>query len=89
MGVPARPHVLIVVAARFLRIASKYRRLAHSLVLKNVGVLMQTMYLSATAMDLPAAQWGPETPSCSRRRPAYRSRRDCVGQFCLGEPALR
>jgi oxazoline/thiazoline dehydrogenase len=44
--------VLIVVAARFQRIAWKYASIAYSLILKDVGVLYETMYLAATAMDL-------------------------------------
>jgi len=52
-GVPVPTlQVLIVIAARFPRIAWKYQSIAYSLTLKNVGVLYQTMYLVATAMNL-------------------------------------
>jgi SagB-type dehydrogenase family enzyme len=44
--------VLIVIAARFQRVAWKYASIAYSLVLKDVGVLYGTMYLAATAMGL-------------------------------------
>jgi oxazoline/thiazoline dehydrogenase len=44
--------VLIAVAARFQRVAWKYASIAYSVILKDVGVLLQTMYLAATAMDL-------------------------------------
>lgn len=44
--------VLLVIAARFQRIAWKYASIAYSIVLKDVGVLYQTMYLAATAMGL-------------------------------------
>jgi SagB-type dehydrogenase family enzyme len=44
--------VVIVIAARFQRIAWKYASIAYSLILKDVGVLYQTMYLVATAMGL-------------------------------------
>jgi SagB-type dehydrogenase family enzyme len=49
---PQQLQVLIVVAARFQRIAWKYASIAYSLVLKDVGVLYETMYLAATAMGL-------------------------------------
>lgn len=46
------PQVLIVITARFQRISWKYESIAYSLILKNVGVLYQTMYLVATAMEI-------------------------------------
>jgi SagB-type dehydrogenase family enzyme len=44
--------VLLIVAARFQRVAWKYASMAYALILKHVGVLYQTMYLAATAMNL-------------------------------------
>jgi SagB-type dehydrogenase family enzyme len=52
MGQPDMPQVLIVIAARFQRLAWKYESIAYALMLKNVGALYQTMYLVATAMEL-------------------------------------
>jgi SagB-type dehydrogenase family enzyme len=52
MGVPAAPQVLIMVAARFGRTSWKYSSIAYSLILKDVGVLIQTFYLMATDMGL-------------------------------------
>lgn len=46
------PQVLIIIASRFGRVAWKYSGLAYALTLKNVGVLLQTMYLVAAAMEL-------------------------------------
>jgi SagB-type dehydrogenase family enzyme len=46
------PQVVLVIAARFGRVMWKYDAVAYSLVLKHVGVYMQTVYLVATAMDL-------------------------------------
>lgn len=46
------PQVLIVIAARFPRISWNYESIAYATVLKNVGALLQTMYLVATAMNL-------------------------------------
>jgi SagB-type dehydrogenase family enzyme len=47
-----RPQILIVMAARYQRLAWKYQSSAYALLLKHVGALFQTMYLVATAMDL-------------------------------------
>ena len=46
------PQVVLVIAARFGRVMWKYEAVAYSLVLKHVGVYMQTVYLVATAMGL-------------------------------------
>jgi SagB-type dehydrogenase family enzyme len=52
MGAAAAPQILITVAARFGRVSWKYSSLAYALILKDVGVLMQTFYLMATDMEL-------------------------------------
>ena len=52
MGSPAAPQILITIAARFDRISWKYSSIAYALILKDVGVLIQTLYLMATDMGL-------------------------------------
>jgi SagB-type dehydrogenase family enzyme len=52
MGAPAAPQILITIAARFGRISWKYSSLAYALILKDVGVLLQTFYLMAIDMGL-------------------------------------
>lgn len=52
MGAPAAPQVLITIAARFGRMSWKYSSLAYALILKDVGVLFQTFYLTAADMRL-------------------------------------
>jgi oxazoline/thiazoline dehydrogenase len=47
-----KPQILIVITARFQRLAWKYESIAYALMLKHVGALYQTMYLVATAMNL-------------------------------------
>src|SRR6202020_3042509 len=44
MDAPGVPQILITIAARFDRTAWKYSSIAYSLVLKDVGVLIQTLY---------------------------------------------
>ncbi len=46
------PQILITIAARFGRVAWKYSSIAYSLILKDTGVLMQTLYLMATDLGL-------------------------------------
>lgn len=58
MGAADAPQILLVMAARFGRVSWKYSAFAYSLVLKHVGVLMQTLYLVATEMDLGACAIG-------------------------------
>ena len=52
MGAATAPQILITIAARFGRVSWKYSSLAYALILKDVGVLMQTFYLIATDMEL-------------------------------------
>jgi SagB-type dehydrogenase family enzyme len=52
MGAYAAPQILITIAARFGRISWKYSSIAYALILKDVGVLTQTLYLMATDMGL-------------------------------------
>ncbi|WP_084801094.1 SagB family peptide dehydrogenase [Bradyrhizobium sp. Tv2a-2] len=52
MDTATEPQVLITIAARFGRLSWKYAGIAYSLVLKDVGVLLQTLYLAATDMGL-------------------------------------
>ncbi len=52
MAAPAAPQILITVAARFGRVLWKYSSIAYALILKDVGVLLQTFYLTATDIGL-------------------------------------
>lgn len=50
--------VLLVFTARYGRVTWKYRSIALATILKEVGALLQTMYLVATAMDIGACAIG-------------------------------
>jgi SagB-type dehydrogenase family enzyme len=52
LDAPGPPQILITIAARFNRVSWKYSAIAYSLILKDVGVLMQTLYLMAADMGL-------------------------------------
>ena len=52
------PQVLVTLASRFGRVSWRYSSIAHAITLKNVGVLLQTFCLTATAMGLAACPLG-------------------------------
>ena len=52
------PPLLVVCAARFARVAYKYESIAYALVLKHVGVVQQTLCLTAEALGLAACPLG-------------------------------
>ena len=58
MGAAAAPQIVITIAARFGRISWKYSSIAYALILKDVGVLTQTLYLMAAGMGLGACAIG-------------------------------
>ena len=57
-GEDSSPQVLIIITARFARVSWAYESIAYSLILKHVGVIIQTMYLVATAMNLAPCALG-------------------------------
>ena len=79
--------VLLILAARFPRIAWKYESIAYALTLKHVGVLYQTMYLTATAMGLaPCAIGGGDADLFARAAGTDYCAETSVGEFLLGNP---
>ncbi|PTL78108.1 SagB family peptide dehydrogenase [Vitiosangium sp. GDMCC 1.1324] len=52
------PQVLLTLAARFPRVSWKYQSIAYALVLKEAGVLLQSLSLAATALGLAACVLG-------------------------------
>lgn len=76
---------LVVLAARFPRLAWKYESIAYALTLKHVGVLYQTMYLAATAMGLAAcAVGGGDADLFARAAGTDYAAETSVGEFLLG-----
>lgn len=81
---------LVVLTARVPRIAWKYESIAYELVLKHVGVVLQTMYLVATAMRLaPCAVGTGDSDLFARASGIDYYEESSVGEFALGsrEPA--
>jgi SagB-type dehydrogenase family enzyme len=52
------PQVLVILAARFGRVAVKYESIGYAVILKNTGVLLQTMHLVATSLGLAGCPLG-------------------------------
>ena len=85
MDAPIAPQVLFTLAARFDRVSWKYSAIAYSLILKDVGVLLQTLYLTATDMNLGGCAIGTGNVELFARMTGQDFHREGpVGQFALG-----
>jgi SagB-type dehydrogenase family enzyme len=85
MDAPGVPQILITIAARFDRTAWKYSSIAYSLVLKDVGVLIQTLYLMATDMGLGGCAIGSINIDLFAKMTGLEFHVEGpVGQFALG-----
>jgi SagB-type dehydrogenase family enzyme len=85
MGVPTPPQILVTIAARFGRLSWKYSAIAYSLILKDVGVLLQTFYLAATDMGLGGCAIGiVDIELFARMTGVPFHVEGPVGQFALG-----
>jgi len=79
--------LLLILAARFRRLSWKYESIAYATALKNVGVLLQTFYLVATAMGLAGcAIGGGNADTFSRAAGTRYVEESSVGEFLLGRP---
>jgi SagB-type dehydrogenase family enzyme len=87
MGAPAAPQILITIAARFGRVSWKYSSVAYSLILKDVGVLLQTLYMMATDMRLGGCAIGTNNIDLFAKMTGLEFHVEGpVGQFALGRP---
>jgi SagB-type dehydrogenase family enzyme len=85
MDIPAPPQILITIAARFNRISWKYSSIAYSLILKDVGVLIQTLYMMATDMGLGGCAIGTSNIDLFAAMTGIEFHVEGpVGQFALG-----
>jgi SagB-type dehydrogenase family enzyme len=88
MGAPAVPQILITIAARFGRTTWKYSSLAYALILKDVGVLLQTLYLMATEMGIGGCAIGTANIELFAKMTGLEFHIEGpVGQFALGRGA--
>ena len=87
MGADAAPQVLLTIAARFGRVSWKYSAIAYALILKDAGVLMQTLYLMATDMGLGGCAIGSHNIKLFAEMTGIEFHVESpVGQFALGRP---
>jgi SagB-type dehydrogenase family enzyme len=85
MDVPAAPQIVITIAARFGRVSWKYSSLAYALILKDVGVLIQTLYLMATDLGLGGCAIGSTDIELFAKMTGIEFHVEGpVGQFALG-----
>jgi SagB-type dehydrogenase family enzyme len=89
MDAAGAPQILVTIAARFDRIAWKYSAIAYSLILKDVGVLIQTLYLTATDMGLGGCAIGTSNIDLFAKMTGIEFHIEGpVGQFALGRGAI-
>jgi SagB-type dehydrogenase family enzyme len=88
MEAPAAPQILITIAARFGRMSWKYSSLAYALILKDVGVLTQTLYMMATDMGLGGCAIGSINIELFAKMTGIEFHVEgAVGQFAIGRGA--
>jgi SagB-type dehydrogenase family enzyme len=87
MGAEGRPQILLTVASRFARVAWKYSAIAYALTLKDVGALLQTLYLMAADMELGGCAVGTNDIDLFEKVTGLPFHVEGpVGQFTLGRP---
>lgn len=81
------PQVLLVLAARVGRIMWTYEQMPYAVILKHVGVLTQTLYLTATAMGLGGVAQGYGDTAAFAEATGADELVECnVGTFVVGRP---
>jgi len=87
MGADGRPQILLTVTSRFARLAWKYSSIAYALTLKDVGALLQTLYLMAADMGLGGCAVGTSDIDLFEKTTGLPFHVEGpVGQFTLGRP---
>ena len=81
----ADPQMVLVIAARFARVMWKYRSMAYSLILCNLGALYQTLYLAATELEIsPCGLGSTDAALFARATGLDPVVEGSVGEFILG-----
>jgi len=84
-GTSSSPQILMLISARFHRMNWKYETMAYAAILKNTGVLLQSFYLTATAMGLaPCAIGGGDSDQFAKALGLDYYEETTVGEFMLG-----
>ena len=83
-GAELPPDVLFQFAARYGRLSWKYEGIVYAVILKHVGVIMQQLYLVATALDLAPCSLGSGDSELFARATSLDPWTDvCVGELML------
>ncbi len=78
------PDLLLCFTARFQRLTYKYSSIAYAVMLKDVGSLYQTLYLTATAMKLaPCALGSGDSDLFARATGLSMVMEPSVGEFMI------
>ena len=86
----ADPQVVLAITARFARVTWKYRSIAYAVILRNAGVLYQTLYLAATELGLsPCGIGSGDAAVFARATGLDPVIEGTVGDFILGGPPRR
>ncbi|WP_280447353.1 SagB family peptide dehydrogenase [Nocardia cyriacigeorgica] len=86
----AEPQLVLLLAARSGRVMWTYEQVAYASILKHVGVLMQTIYLAATAMGLGACAQGFSDTAAFVSATGVNELEECsVGSVIIGTPARK
>ena len=84
-GGEAEPQILLAVTARFGRVMWKYRSIAYGLIMRDTGILYQTLYLVATEFGLsPCALGSGDSRLFARLTGLDPLVEGMVGEFILG-----
>jgi SagB-type dehydrogenase family enzyme len=87
MAMGSDPQVLLVITARFTPVMRKYDAIAYSLILKDVGVLFQTLYLVATQLRLGCCAVGNGNADLFAEICGHDFYEESsVGEFVIGRP---
>jgi SagB-type dehydrogenase family enzyme len=79
------PQVILILSARFPRVMWKYEGVSYAVILKDVGVLQQTLYLHATDLDLaPCALGGGDSDLFNHLIGSDNFIETSVGEFVVG-----
>ena len=90
VGMDLDPQLMIVLTARFQRLSWKYQSVVYATILKEVGVVMQTMYLCATAMGLAGCALGSgDSRLFAEAAGLDYCTESSLGEFLLGSRAPR
>lgn len=86
LGAAQRPPIVVVLVARVDRGTAMYGPLAYSLLLKDVGVVMQSMYLAATAIGLGCCALGTGNSPRLAAMAELGPHEHPVGELVIGVP---